>query len=264
MNTTQASNYTTTHSASVGCVERSGIGFVSGGSVFNSDIALLLCQIAVIMVLSRTLGLLFNYIKEPLVIAEFISGIILGPTALGKIPAFTDAIFPASSIPLLDIVAQLAVFLFMFLVGLQLDLEIVKKSWGKAAIVTVVGEIGGIAAAFPVAALMNSSEFKEDGRSWGVFAFFLGLVMAVSALPVLARILSEFGLMNTRVGILILTETMLDDFFSWPLVAIAIAVSGISSPISILWTVLLLLADAILVMFGIRYLFIFLLKKNGE
>jgi Kef-type K+ transport system membrane component KefB len=76
-------------------------GFLNGGYVFNTDIALLLMQILIITILSRAIGALIRLIKEPTVIAELLAGIILGPTVLGRIPNFTDTIFPDSSLPML-------------------------------------------------------------------------------------------------------------------------------------------------------------------
>jgi Kef-type K+ transport system membrane component KefB len=101
-------------------------GILNGGYIFNSAVSLLLVQILIIIVISRVLGLVVRKIKEPTVIAELVTGIILGPTVMGRIPGFTDHLFPPSSLPLLNIIAQLGLILYMFVVGMEVDIKSMK------------------------------------------------------------------------------------------------------------------------------------------
>lgn len=79
--------------------------------------------------------------KQPRVIAEVVGGIILGPTVMGRIPAFKHAIFPDASMPLLSLVANLGLVMFLFLVGLEVDIRMLLRNWRVAASVSAAGMI---------------------------------------------------------------------------------------------------------------------------
>eukprot|EP01120_Amphizonella_sp_Union-15-10_P016936 TRINITY_DN9226_c0_g1_i1.p1 TRINITY_DN9226_c0_g1~~TRINITY_DN9226_c0_g1_i1.p1 ORF type:complete len:722 (-),score=101.21 TRINITY_DN9226_c0_g1_i1:53-2218(-) len=248
---------------------RKSHGFVNKENVFNSDLALLLCQITIIMVFARCLGLLFKFIKEPMVVAEMVSGIVLGPSILGQWDWWRYTFFPKDSLVLLNIISQFGIVLFMFLVGLELNLSILKKDSVRVIAVGVLGIVGPMITAVPTAIILNSSEFYDtDKVGFGIFFFFIGIVMSIAAIPVLARILSEFGLMEGRTGVYSLTIATFDDFVGWPMLAIAISLAGVTEKLSALYEILFLIADVLLIFFVVRWLFNFLdrtfSKKDAE
>ena len=134
-------------------------GFVAGDDVINSKIALLLLQALIIISLARLLGWLFSFIKEPMVIAEMVAGILLGPTVMGRIPGFTENIFPPESLPLLQICSQLGLLLFMFVVGLELDIALLRKKIKAAVVASVAGVCVPMLIAIPLMFLFYKPEF---------------------------------------------------------------------------------------------------------
>lgn len=90
-------------------------------------------KVTLIVTLARVLGVALGRIRQPMVIAELISGILLGPSALGKIPGFSSTVFPDESLPSLEMVAQLSLVLYMFILGLQMDLQDVQRCGMSAA-----------------------------------------------------------------------------------------------------------------------------------
>lgn len=104
-----------------------------------NPIRLFIIQASIIIIFSRVLAVGFRRLNQPTVIAEVIGGIILGPTVMGRIPGFSAHIFPVPSLPYLNLVATIGLVLFMFLVGLEVDLRLMRKSAKECATVSLVG-----------------------------------------------------------------------------------------------------------------------------
>jgi Kef-type K+ transport system membrane component KefB/nucleotide-binding universal stress UspA family protein len=199
----------------------------------------LLLASAVIILVARVLGGLCRRINQPQVVGEIAAGIVLGPSLLGAIwPKASTAIFPSEVLPYIDVLAQIGLIFFMFLIGLELDLRLIRGR-GHAAIVVSHASIivpfvlGGLLALllFPVLG-------SPQGR-FGPFALFMGAAMSITAFPVLARILTERGLYKTRLGAVTLTCAAVDDVTAWCILAVVVTVAANRGPLGSLRTVLL-------------------------
>jgi Kef-type K+ transport system membrane component KefB len=187
-------------------------------------VVLVLVQVLIIIGLSRLMGLGCRVFKQPLVIGEIIAGIMLGPSLLGLIaPTLATTLFPAQTLPFLDVLSQVGLIFFMFLIGLELDPKYLKGNLDIAILTSHVSilvpfSLGSLLALLLYPLVSNASV------SFTAFALFLGAAMSITAFPVLARIITENNLQGTRLGTLALTCAAVDDVTAWCLLALAIAV----------------------------------------
>ncbi len=192
-------------------------------SLGHSPLLLFMAQAMVIIGLARALGLIVRFIGLPMVISEILTGIILGPSLLGwLLPSVSAALFPKSSLGLLQLFAQTGLVLFMFLVGLELDTKMVKRHgrmslWVSLAGIAVPFAIGG-----GTASLLYEKLSSPDVRPLS-FALFLGTALSITAFPVLARILSATGMLHSKVGTVALTSAAINDVLAWCLLAFVVA-----------------------------------------
>jgi Kef-type K+ transport system membrane component KefB/nucleotide-binding universal stress UspA family protein len=188
-------------------------------------IVLILFQIAIVIGLSRLVGLGFRRIKQPLVIGEIIAGIMLGPSLLGLIaPDVMNTLFPASTLPALSVLKDIGLIFFMFLIGLELDPKYLKGSLKTAVLVSHTSIVVPFALGTVLAVLLYP-QVSNAGVSFTAFALFLGAAMSITAFPVLARIITESNLQETRLGALALTCAAVDDVTAWCILALAISVA---------------------------------------
>ena len=199
---------------------------------FEISIALFL-QFAVILAGCRLVGWLVRPLGQPQVVAEMITGVLLGPSLLGVIaPGLHAGLFPPQSLPVIYCLAQIGLVLYMFLIGLEFDLELIRKRVKSALFVSWAG----IAAPFALGALIawklmpRYALFAPAVRPWEA-ALFLGSAMSITAFPMLARIISERGLSGTTLGTLALAAGALDDAAAWCLLAVVLA--GFTGKVSI-------------------------------
>lgn len=182
----------------------------------------------VIIAASRLAGALFRRIGQPQVMGEIVAGILLGPSLLGAVwPSGQDALFSAEVLPFIEVLAQIGLVLFMFLIGLELDLRLIKGGGHAAAAVShasiILPFLSGVALALVIFDTLGSA----DG-DFVPFALFLGASMSITAFPVLARILTERGLNKTRLGAVTITCAAIDDVTAWCLLAVVVAVAAAS------------------------------------
>ena len=198
-----------------------------------SPVATMLMQLALILVLARTFGWVAARIGQPPVVGEILAGVLLGPSLLG--PEVSAWLFPPESLGALKLLAAVGLALFMYLVGLELDLDGLRTR-GRAA---ASASVASVALPFALGAglgwvLLDVGVVGAKG-GWP-FALFLGAAMAVTAFPVLARILEDHNLTRTPLGGLAITTAAVDDVLAWTLLAGVTAAVGASVGG---WTVLL-------------------------
>jgi Kef-type K+ transport system membrane component KefB len=212
-------------------------------------------QLAVILVACRVVGWFGQkFLAQPQVVGEMIAGVVLGPSLLGLLwPDLQGAIFPKETRNVLYAGAQLGVGLYMFLVGTTLRIDHVRAKAKSAAGVS----LAGIAAPFAVAMLitpflLNVPGLFAPGISQTNATLFLGACIALTAFPMLARIINERGLANSSLGTLSLTAGAFDDACSWCVLAIVLATFGGGAGVAILAIGGGLLWAAIVVLFAPR------------
>ena len=193
-------------------------------SNFELSIALFL-QFAIILAACRLVGFLVRPLGQPQVVAEMITGVLLGPSLFGLLaPGLHAQLFPRESLPIIYSLAQIGLVLYMFLIGLEFDLELIRKRMKSAIFVSWAG----IATPFALGALLawglmdRFPLFAPDVKVWEA-ALFMGSAMSITAFPMLARIISERGLSGTALGTLALAAGSLDDAAAWCLLAVVLA-----------------------------------------
>jgi Kef-type K+ transport system membrane component KefB len=191
----------------------------SVGAMLHSPLALFLTQAFVIIGLSRTIAFILRGLGQPMVIAEVVAGILLGPSLLGLLlPEVMNQLFPQESLALLGLLSQVGLVLFMFLIGLELDL----KSLRGRAHTSIAISHSSIVVPCALGALLGSYLYPRLSRPdvpFASFVLFTGVAMSVTAFPVLARILSERHLLRSKIGTVSITCAAVDDVTAWCLLA---------------------------------------------
>lgn len=188
---------------------------------------LLLTQLLVILLAARACGWLLRHVGQPPVIGEMAAGLLLGPIAFGTLaPDLHAALFPAASLPPLSSLATVGLVLFMFIVGAEL--RAVEGTRAQVRAATLVGVLG---ITFPLLLGLAISpwlhpRFAPDGVGFWPFALFMAAAMSVTAFPVLARILKDRNLTQTRAGRLALSAAIIDDGFVWIFLAFVLTLAG--------------------------------------
>jgi len=213
-----------------------------------------LAQIAVIIGIARLFGILLKRLGQPQVVGEMIAGLALGPSLLGAVcPDCYAWLFPAGTIRYLSALSQLGIVLFMFLVGLELDLKNVRDRSRHILIVSHAGMalplLGG-----GLLALVLYHNYSTHLTSFMGFALFFGCAMSVTAFPVLVRILADQGLAATRLGTTAIACAAVADITAWALLALSVSIErGTGDASAILWRMVLGAAVFLGVMFfGVR------------
>ena len=215
----------------------------------TDPMAVLLLQIIVIIASARLFGYLFKKIGQPAVIGEIVAGIILGPSIIGLFfPQINEFLFPAASLITLNFLSQIGLILFMFIIGMELDLKAIGKQAYGAVIISHASIIIPYTLGMGLAYFIYH-DYAPAGISFLSFALFMGIAMSITAFPVLARILKEKGLTRSNLGILALTCAAADDLTAWCILAAVIALVKSGSSFSVLYTI------------GLAILYVFLMFK---
>lgn len=185
-------------------------------------------QAAVILLVARLVGRLAQKLGQPQVVGEMIAGVTLGPSLLGLfLPEVQKALFPKDTLDTLYVLAQLGVGLYMFLVGTEFRDDHFRARYKSAISVSLAGILAPFVLAFAIAPwlLTLPGLFSEKAQPLQA-SLFLGAAIAITAFPMLARIISERGLAGTSLGTLALTAGAIDDAAAWCIMAIVLASFG--------------------------------------
>ncbi|HNW97801.1 MAG TPA: cation:proton antiporter [Bacteroidales bacterium] len=214
--------------------------------------ALLILQIIIIITFSRIFGFLFGKIGQPTVIGEIISGILLGPSLLGLFfPDVFHFIFPAFSLNNLELFSQVGLVLFMFIIGMELDVTILKVKAKSAIIISHTSILFAFFLGVCLAYLLFE-KYAFTNTNFTRFALFIGIAMSIAAFPVLARIIQERGMTKTPLGKTIITIAAIDDLTAWCILAVVVAVIQAGSIMSALFTIIMVILFIGVMLFAVQ------------
>lgn len=210
----------------------------------HADVVQLLMQLGVMLIAGRIFAEVARKFGQPAVIGEIVAGILLGPTILGMVePAWFQTLFPTPSgagIVLTGIV-QISVVMLLFIAGLEVDLHIVWQQGKQAIATSLMGLIIPFAIGFIFPYFFPEFFGIATAQDRIVFALFMGTAMAISALPVIVRILMDLNMFKTRMGMLVVASAMVDDVIGWMIFSVILGMIGKGSGMP-LWNTILLTA----------------------
>ncbi|MCH5600837.1 cation:proton antiporter [Niabella ginsengisoli] len=197
----------------------------------------MLAQIIIIILAAKLFGWICTKIGQPTVVGEMIAGIVLGPSLLGMyFPGFSEVVFPAQSLGNLQFLSQIGLILFMFIVGMELDLKVLKNQTHDAIVISHASIIVPFSMGIGLAYFIYET-FAPEGVQFLSFGLFMGIAMSITAFPVLARIVQERGMTKTKLGALVITCAAADDITAWCLLGAVIAIAKAGSFVSSLYTI---------------------------
>ncbi|CAH2048296.1 unnamed protein product [Thlaspi arvense] len=241
-------------------------GVFEGESPLDFALPLVILQICLVVAVTRSLAFLLRPMRQPRVVAEIIGGILLGPSALGRITAYENSIFPARSLTVLDTLANLGLLLFLFLVGLEIDLKSLRRTGKKAISIAAAGMLLPFAMGVVISfAFPEASSSSGENNRVVPFIIFMGVALSITAFGVLARILAELKLLTTDIGRISMSAAAINDVAAWVLLGIAVSLSSDrNSPLVPLWVLLCGIAFVIACFLIAPYIFSFISRRCPE
>ncbi|XP_040959819.1 cation/H(+) antiporter 15 [Gossypium hirsutum] len=199
-------------------------GIWKGDNPLDYSIPLVILQMTIVVATTRIMVFVLKPLRQPRVVSEILfeqGGVILGPSVLGRVQGFASTIFPSRSVMVLETMANVGLVYFLFLVGVEMDLTVLRKT-GKRALAVA---IGGMILPFVVGICFTIvlHERKPKSLNTATYILLLGVTLSVTAFPVLARILFELKLINSEIGKLAMSSALLNVMCAWILLAFVIA-----------------------------------------
>ncbi|WP_439553940.1 cation:proton antiporter [Flavobacterium macrobrachii] len=223
-------------------------------------VALLLMQIITIVLVARIFGWIFRKIGQPTVIGEIIAGIALGPSLFGLyFPDLNQSLFPVASLGNLQVLSQVGLILFMYVIGMELDLKVLKNKANDAVVISHASIVIPFALGIGLSYFIYH-EFAPEGIEFLSFGLFMGIAMSITAFPVLARIVQERGIHKTRLGTIVITCAAADDITAWCLLAAVIAIVKAGTFVSSLYIIALAVVYVLAMLFIVKPF----LKRIGD
>ncbi|KAL1364698.1 hypothetical protein HN51_012829 [Arachis hypogaea] len=237
-------------------------GIWQGDNPLNYALPLFMLQVMLVVIATRIFVFILKPIRQPRVIAEILGGVILGPSVLGQSKTFAEAVFPLRSVMVIETMANLGLLYFLFLVGVGMDVSSLKRIGRKAVFIAA----GGMVLPFVIGAIFSFVITSGDRPvNKGAYILLLGVVLSVTAFPVLARILAELKLINTEMGRVALSSALINDAFSWILLAVAITMA--QSERLVLSSFMILISSVAFVLFyvfAVRPIIGWIIRKTPE
>jgi Kef-type K+ transport system membrane component KefB len=181
-----------------------------------------LLALVLVILVARVTAMALGRLRQPPVIGEILAGIMLGPSLLGRIaPAESRYLFPPDIVPLLGVLSQIGIIIYMFLVGLRLDVRELRARRTTSIAVSHASIVAPFLLG-AVLALWLYPRFSSNHVPFTVFALFIAVSMSVTAFPVLARILTDRGISTSQLGTIALACAAVDDVTAWCLLALLV------------------------------------------
>jgi len=222
------------------------------GKLSHADVVHLLVQLGIMLIMGRLLAEVARKFNQPAVVGEILAGIILGPTVLGMLqPEWFQALYPtasASGVVLTGLV-QVAVVMLLFIAGLEVDLHIVWQQGRQAVSTSFFGLIIPFSIGFTIPYLFPEFFGIARGNERIIFALFMGTAMAITALPVIVRILMDLNMFKSKMGMLVVASAMVDDLIGWLVFSVILGLIGKGGgTMSFASTILLTISFAVLML----------------
>ncbi|XP_020225486.1 cation/H(+) antiporter 15 [Cajanus cajan] len=238
-------------------------GVWQGDNPLDYSLPLFILQMTLVVVATRIFVFILKPFRQPRVIAEVLGGVMLGPSVLGQSEAFANAVFPLRSVMIIETMANIGLLYFLFLVGVEMDITVMRTMGRKA----VASAIAGMVLPFIIGVAFSFLLTRESDSNinQGTFILFLGVALSVTAFPVLARILAELKLVNTELGKLALSAALINDVCAWILLALAIAMAETeTTSLASLWVLLSSAAFVAFCAYVVRPTAMWIVKKTPE
>ncbi len=199
------------------------------GKLSHDAVVQLLVQLSIMLLAGRAFAEVARRLKQPAVVGEIVAGILLGPTFMGMLrPEWFEFLFPAGNTSgvVLAGITQVAVVMLLFIGGLEVDLHVVWQQGRQAIITSLFGLIIPFGFGFVFPYFFPEFFGMAENSSHFIFALFMGTAMAITALPVIVRILMDLNLFKSRMGLLVVSSAMIDDTIGWLIFSMILGMIG--------------------------------------
>ncbi|KAK9713264.1 hypothetical protein RND81_06G015800 [Saponaria officinalis] len=238
-------------------------GVWKGDNPLDYSLPLFILQLTLVVITTRVLVYALKPLRQPNVIAEILGGVFLGPSILGRSDTIAKALFPLRSVMVLETMANIGLLYFLFLVGVEMDIAVIRRTGRKAVSIALGGMILPflIGCTFSIVIQNNNGDDKHQGT----LVLFLGIALAVTAFPVLARILAELKLLGTEMGRIAMSSALVSDICAWILLALAIALTEQNATsMTSIWVILASAGFVVICIFVVRPVITWMIRRTPD